>query len=149
MGAARLVGWGPTVSCVNSPALDREERISSHHVGAERLVGEGLTVHHVDDTRCSTNRSGISVHHVDAGLSDRGSVSSQGEGATLFLEQGQTVRGRCVVLGTGERSQIPAEEMEQPPAFHTTSRVWGASEDTGQGPRRAPRRLSTLAGRLG
>ena len=106
VGATRLDGWDPTVPCVNSSALDREERISSHHVGAERLVGEGPTVHRVDDTVLD-EQEWISVHHVDAALSDRGSVSSQVEGATLFLEQGQTVRVRCNVLGLGSvhRSQ--------------------------------------------
>jgi hypothetical protein len=49
----------------------------------------------------------VSLHHVGAGRFVRGSVSTQGEGATLFLEQGEPVRDRCVVLGLGSvhRSQ--------------------------------------------
>jgi hypothetical protein len=85
---------------VDSPTLDREQGVLLRHVGAARLVGEGLTVHRVDDAALDENE-GVSLRHVGTGRFLRGSVGSQGEGTTLFLEQGEPVRDRCVALGLG------------------------------------------------
>jgi hypothetical protein len=85
VGAERLDGWDPTVPRVDSPALDGQEGISSHHVGAERLDGWDPTVPRVDSPALD-GQEGISSHHVGAERFVRGIVSCQGYGVTLFLE---------------------------------------------------------------
>ena len=129
---------------MDSPALDGQERISSHHVGAERLVGWDPTVPRVDSPALD-GQEGISSHHVgaerlvgrDPTVPRVDSPAPRRTGGDLLPSRGR----RAVRPGNRQLSGLGSHALPRigstPSAAGASFLDWGAFTDPSRGTREA------------